>query len=236
MLDSQVLVLNRVFQAVQVTSVRKAFSLFYKGHVKAVLPDYTTYEFENWCDIPVQPQDEVVLTPSMAIRVPRVVALKDFDRLPRQDVKFSRHNIYLRDGNRCQYCGHKFPSAELSLDHVIPLSRGGNSSWENVVCACLVLQRQEGQSHAARGLDAPDRRAAQAALAPGRPVRLEPPAPGVAQLPRPGVLEYGAEDDAAVAARQFIPGAHSHPERSEGSLSSLAGAAQGDPSSLRRSG
>ena len=108
MLDSQVLVLNRVFQAVQVTSVRKAFSLFYKGHVKAVLPDYTTYEFENWCDIPVQPQDEVVLTPSMAIRVPRVVALKDFDRLPRQDVKFSRHNIYLRDGNRCQYCGHRF--------------------------------------------------------------------------------------------------------------------------------
>ena len=70
MLDSQVLVLNRVFQAVQVTSVRKAFSLFYKGHVKAVLPDYSTYEFENWCDIPVQPQDEVVLTPSMAIRVP----------------------------------------------------------------------------------------------------------------------------------------------------------------------
>ena len=129
MLDSQVLVLNRVFQAVQVTSVRKAFSLFYKGHVKAVLPDYTTYEFENWCDIPVQPQDEVVLTPSMAIRVPRVIALKDFDRLPRQDVKFSRHNIYLRDGNRCQYCGHKFSSSELSLDHVIPLSRGGNSSW-----------------------------------------------------------------------------------------------------------
>jgi 5-methylcytosine-specific restriction endonuclease McrA len=144
MLDSQVLVLNRVFQAVQVTSVRKAFSLFYKGHVRAVLPDYTTYEFENWCDIPVQPQDEVVLTPSMAIRVPRVVALKDFDRLPRQDVKFSRHNIYLRDGNRCQYCGHKFPSSDLSLDHVIPLSRGGNSSWENVVCACLSCNVQKG--------------------------------------------------------------------------------------------
>ena len=97
MLDSQVLVLNRVFQAVQVTSVRKAFSLFYKGHVRAVLPDYTTYEFENWCDIPPQPQDEVVLTPSMAIRVPRVVALKEYDRLPRQEVKFSRHNIYVRD-------------------------------------------------------------------------------------------------------------------------------------------
>ena len=75
-----------VFQAVQVTSVRKAFSLFYKGHVRAVLPDYSTYEFENWCDIPPQPQDEVVFTPSMAIRIPRVVALKDYDRLPRQYV------------------------------------------------------------------------------------------------------------------------------------------------------
>ncbi|MDQ2979933.1 MAG: HNH endonuclease, partial [Acidobacteriota bacterium] len=134
----------RVFQAVQVTTVRKAFSLFYKGHVRAVLPDYSTWEFENWCDIPVQPQDEVVFTPSSKIRVPRVVALKEFDRLPRQDVKFSRHNIYLRDGSRCQYCGHRFPSAELSLDHVIPLSRGGMSTWENVVCACLACNVRKG--------------------------------------------------------------------------------------------
>ncbi|MEP6801002.1 MAG: HNH endonuclease [Acidobacteriota bacterium] len=144
MLESQVLVLNRVFQAVQVTTVRKAFSLFYKGHVRAVLPDYSTWDFHNWCDIPVQPHDEVVMTPSSKIRVPRVVALKEFDRLPRQDVKFSRHNIYLRDGSRCQYCGHKFPSAELSLDHVVPLSRGGMSSWENVVCACLACNVRKG--------------------------------------------------------------------------------------------
>jgi 5-methylcytosine-specific restriction endonuclease McrA len=73
-----------------------------------------------------------------------VVALKDFDRLPRQDVKFSRHNIYVRDGNRCQYCGHRFSSSELSLDHVIPLSRGGSSTWENVVCACLACNVKKG--------------------------------------------------------------------------------------------
>ncbi len=148
MLDSQVLVLNRVFQAVQVTSVRKAFSLFYKGHVRAVLPDYTTYEFENWCDIPVQPQDEVVLTPSMAIRVPRVVALKDFDRLPRQDVKFSRHNIYLRDGNRCQYCGHRFSSSELSLDHVIPPVAGRQLDLGERRVRVPLLQRAKRQPHA----------------------------------------------------------------------------------------
>ena len=192
MLDSHVLVLNRVFQAVQVTSVRKAFSLFYKGHVRAVLPDYSTYEFENWCDIPVQPQDEVVLTPSMAIRVPRVIALKEFDRLPRQDVKFSRHNIYVRDGNRCQYCGHKFSSSELSLDHVIPLSRGGRSTWENVV-RVPVLQRPEGQPQPSRGLDEADRAPEEAALASGRTLRLEQGAPRLAQLPGRRLLEHGAE-------------------------------------------
>jgi 5-methylcytosine-specific restriction endonuclease McrA len=94
--------------------------------------------------VPVQPHDEVVVTPTRTFRVPRVIALKDFDRLPRQEVKFSRHNIYLRDGNRCQYCGHRFPTAELSLDHVIPLSRGGVSSWENVVCACLSCNVRKG--------------------------------------------------------------------------------------------
>ena len=221
MLDSQVLVLNRVFQAVQVTSVRKAFSLFYKGHVKAVLPDYSTYEFDNWCDIPVQPQDEVVLTPSMAIRVPRVVALKDFDRLPRQDVKFSRHNIYLRDGNRCQYCGHKFSSSELSLDHVIPLSRGGNSSWENVVCACLSCNVRKGNRtpHEAsmRLVDA----AAQAALAPRRTVRLEPAASGVAELPGPGVLEYRAEIADASAYSTVLPGQLHHRPRPPSSTADL---------------
>ncbi len=144
MLETEVLVLNRVFQALRVTPARNALRLFYKGNARAVLPDYSTYEWENWCDIPAQPQDDVVLTPSRAIVVPRVIQLVDYDRVPRREVKFSRHNIYLRDGNRCQYCGHKLPSAELSIDHVVPLSRGGTSSWENVVCACLPCNVRKG--------------------------------------------------------------------------------------------
>ena len=59
-------------------------------------------------------------------------------------MKFSRHNIYVRDGNRCQYCGRRFPTSELSLDHVVPLSRGGPSTWENVVCACLPCNVRKG--------------------------------------------------------------------------------------------
>jgi len=144
MLDGHVLVLNRVFQAIQITSVRRAFTLLYKGHVKAVDADYRTYDFENWQDIPVQPADAYVRTPSRSILIPHVVQLLQFDKVPRQEVKFSRGNIYLRDQNRCQFCGRKFPSSELSLDHIVPLSRGGKSSWENVVCACLPCNVKKG--------------------------------------------------------------------------------------------
>ena len=144
MLDGHVLVLNRVFQAVQITSVRRAFTLLYKGQVRAVDSEYRTYDFVNWADIPVQPTDNYVRTPNRIIKIPHVVQLLAFDRLPRQEVKFSRGNIYLRDGNRCQYCGRKFASSELSLDHVVPISRGGKSTWENVVCACLPCNVRKG--------------------------------------------------------------------------------------------
>ena len=145
MLDGHVLVLNRFFQVVQITTARRALTLLYKGQVRAVSADYTTYTFENWSDIPVQPGlDPYVTTPSRLILVPYVVQLLKFDKVPRQEVKFSRANIYLRDHNRCQYCGKRFTASELSLDHVVPISRGGRSSWENVVCACLPCNVRKG--------------------------------------------------------------------------------------------
>ncbi|MHB0969110.1 MAG: HNH endonuclease [Thermoanaerobaculia bacterium] len=144
MLDGHVLVLNRFFQAVQVTSVRRALTLLYKGQVRAVGADYVTYDFPNWQDIPVQPADFYIATPRRNILVPHVVQLLRFDKVPRQEVKFSRGNIYLRDHNRCQYCGRKFLSSELSLDHIVPISRGGKSTWENVVCACLPCNVKKG--------------------------------------------------------------------------------------------
>ena len=129
MLDSNVLVLNRLFQAIQVTSVRKAFCLLYKGQVKAVEPDYSTYSWENWCDVPVQAKEDAIATPGLRIKIPRVILLLHYDSLPRHEVRFTRKNIYFRDRNRCQYCGNRFPTRELNLDHVVPLSRGGKSTW-----------------------------------------------------------------------------------------------------------
>jgi 5-methylcytosine-specific restriction endonuclease McrA len=144
MIDGHVLVLNRLFQVVQITSVRRALTLLYKGQVRAVDAEYRTYDFDNWQDVPVQPNDHYITTPSRLIKTPHVVQLLRFDKVPRQEVKFSRANIYLRDQNRCQYCGKKFPSSELSLDHVMPISRGGKSTWENVVCACLPCNVRKG--------------------------------------------------------------------------------------------
>lgn len=144
MADSAVLVLNSVFQAVQVTTVRRAFRLFYAGRARAVGVDFATYDFENWCDIPPGADEDVLHTPRRVIRIPRVIQLLHYDRVPRREVRFTRRNIFFRDKNRCQYCRRVFPQAELNLDHVVPLSRGGMSSWENVVCACIACNSRKG--------------------------------------------------------------------------------------------
>jgi 5-methylcytosine-specific restriction endonuclease McrA len=144
MLESNVLVLNRLFQAVHVTTVRKAVTLMYKGHAKAVLEDYSTYDWEEWCDVPLEAQEECLTTPSLRLAVPRVVQLLDFDRVPYHEVKLTRKNVFTRDGNRCQYCGRRCATRELNLDHVIPRSRGGKSVWENVVCCCVSCNGKKG--------------------------------------------------------------------------------------------
>jgi len=144
MAESAVLVLNNVYQAVQITGVRRAFRLFYAGRARAVARDFRTYDFENWCDLPPGADYETIVTPRREIRIPRVIQLVHYDRVPRRDVRFTRRNIFFRDRNRCQYCGKVFPQAELNLDHVVPLSRGGISSWENVVCACIPCNSRKG--------------------------------------------------------------------------------------------
>ena len=83
-------------------------------------------------------------TVKISIAVPRIVRLLFYDRLPRQEVTFNRRNIYARDQNHCQYCGKRFSTSELSLDHVVPRSLGGKTTWENIVCACLRCNVKKG--------------------------------------------------------------------------------------------
>jgi 5-methylcytosine-specific restriction endonuclease McrA len=141
-LNTKVLVLNRSYLPIHITVVRRALSLLYQGIAHAVDEQYRTFDFASWADLAAE-EDRIGLV-DRAIRVPRVILLQGYDRIPRRYVRFSRFNIYARDGNRCQYCGRQFPRTELNLDHVVPRSRGGMSAWENVVCSCHRCNRLKG--------------------------------------------------------------------------------------------
>jgi 5-methylcytosine-specific restriction endonuclease McrA len=143
MINSPVLVLNRYYQPVHVTSVKRAFGLLYLGVAKAIDAQYRLYEFEDWAALSAA-NHEAVTTVSRSIRVPRVVVLYAYEYLPKGRVRFSRLNIYARDHDTCQYCASTLPRAELNLDHVLPRSQGGKTSWENVVCSCVPCNLRKG--------------------------------------------------------------------------------------------
>ena len=84
--------------------------------------------------------DECVHSPSTTLRIPSVVVLKDYVK-PQKCVAFTRFNLFLRDGFCCQYCGAR---GDLTFDHVIPRSKGGRTSWENVVAACSGCNLRKG--------------------------------------------------------------------------------------------
>ena len=137
MLSASVLVLNRSYQPVHITNAKRAFSLLYLGVARALDREFRTFDFETWAQLSAEVDDDVVQTIDRAIRVPRVIILQIYDRIPKTKVRFSRHNIYMRDGNTCQYCGRSLPRTELNLDHVVPRAQGGRTTWENVVCCCI---------------------------------------------------------------------------------------------------
>src|SRR4051812_18999799 len=153
-LEASVLVLNKMFMAVHVISVRRAFCLLFKELAEVVsLEDgqFATYDFETWRELSefrrhhFRPaEDDWVRTVNTEIQVPRVIRLLGYDKLPKQTVKFNRRNIFARDHNQCQYCGKRFPTSELSLDHIVPRSQGGGSTWENIVCACVGCNVRKG--------------------------------------------------------------------------------------------
>ena len=143
-LDMPVLVLNRYFQPVQVTTAKRAFVLLYGGAAHALDEDGEAYDFDLWRGLPVRGSDDTLPIVSGALRVPRVVHLHRYDRTPRVSVRLTRRNLMFRDAHQCQYCGKRPPLRELNIDHVLPRSRGGDDTWENLVTACRVCNLRKG--------------------------------------------------------------------------------------------
>ena len=136
-LNQHVLVLNRLWQAVNVCTARRALTLLFQGQAQVVVNaedgSFHTFDFQEWRNISENaPQEESVRTIAFRIRVPRIILLFVYDRLPKKEVKFTRHNIFERDKNTCQYCGRVFDRKDLNLDHVIPRDRGGPTTWKTL--------------------------------------------------------------------------------------------------------
>lgn len=135
-----VLVLNRNYYAIHVASWQRAMTLLVSGHANVVDGDYKSYSFDDWKELSQMITDNpngYINTPNFKIAVPEVIALTFYDRLPSREIKFTRKNLYHHYHFKCCYCGHKYDSSKMNLDHVVPRAKGGTTCWENIVLSCI---------------------------------------------------------------------------------------------------
>jgi 5-methylcytosine-specific restriction endonuclease McrA len=143
-LELPVLVVNRFFQPVQVTTARRAFLLLFGGAALAIDESGDLHDFSAWQRLPIRERDDGLSIVGGALRVPRVLHLRRYERLRRPTIRLTRKNLMIRDTHQCQYCGRRPPVRDLNIDHVLPRSRGGEDSWENLVTACRPCNLRKG--------------------------------------------------------------------------------------------
>jgi 5-methylcytosine-specific restriction endonuclease McrA len=152
-LSSSVLVLNRHYMALRVITARRAFVLLYREAAEVIDIEegqFCNYDFNAWCELSQlrsedrHNQDDWVRAVQFDIQVPRILRLVRFDKQYNANVRLNRRTLFARDEHRCQYCGQNLPSNQLSLDHVVPRSKGGPTTWENVVASCVKCNTKKG--------------------------------------------------------------------------------------------
>jgi 5-methylcytosine-specific restriction endonuclease McrA len=144
-LHDRTLVLNRSWIPVHMTTVRRAIVLVFAGSALAVHPEtFETFDFDRWSTCAPAVDARTIRTPQRTIQVPTVILLCKYDRLPSWSVPFSRRNLFRRDQQKCQYCGRRQSIDEVTIDHVLPRSKGGATGWLNCVIACVPCNRKKG--------------------------------------------------------------------------------------------
>ncbi len=143
-LERPTLILNRSWQPVGVAPVSRSLVLLWNDNARVVDPqDYQLYIWSDWSRLIPRDDEPFIQAVRLRLRVPEVVALTHYDRIPINAVTFSRRNIYKRDRYTCQYCGAQPGTEELTLDHVLPRAQGGISTWENCVLACIGCNKRK---------------------------------------------------------------------------------------------
>lgn len=143
-MQAPALMLNKNWIPIRVTTALSAIIKVFEGSARVVNPDdYQTYDFDSWAALDLKKDDLFFRTSRLSIPVPSVIVLAKYGEIPDRKLAFSRSNIYKRDQYTCQYCGAKPGTAELTIDHIIPRVRGGQSTWTNCVLACVKCNRRK---------------------------------------------------------------------------------------------
>lgn len=132
-----VLVLNRSYIPIHIITWQKCMSLIYQEAARPLDRDFLTYELKDWMEYSLKAEDyPYVQTVKQNISIPEIIVLKTYDKLPIRDVKYSRQTLFQRDKFKCAYCGNTFDKTSLTIDHIIPRSKGGQSNWSNTISCC----------------------------------------------------------------------------------------------------
>ncbi len=143
-LERATLVLNRSWRPVHVTTVRRALCMLFRDAARVVAPEtLSTFTFDEWLEQPLADDDLILRSPSVRLAAPEVILLVRYDRVPCHEAPFTRRNLFLRDDFTCQYCGRRTATDRLSVDHIMPRSRGGTTTWENCVLACVACNARK---------------------------------------------------------------------------------------------
>ena len=158
----KVLVLNRGWNPIAVVTLERAMTLIWtddskgakrqepKARILDPTSDFKVFEWNNpdkpeesWAHLVLKDGEPVIRSAKSSFRIPEIILLSRYNKLPQQRIHFSRRTIYRRDVNQCQYCGCRPGTGELSIDHILPRSRGGKTTWENCVLACTKCNKRK---------------------------------------------------------------------------------------------
>lgn len=141
---SYTLVLNKLWYPINLVPSIRGICMVFEGTAHAIDDFYAQHDFESWINNQeIDENEHYIQSSSCRIKIPKAIVLNRYDKIPKTKVRLSKANIYKRDGFICQYCGLQTSRARLTIDHIYPKSKGGETSWMNCVASCVTCNTKK---------------------------------------------------------------------------------------------